>query len=86
MVKYLIEYSKTVKKDIKKIPRSDLQQIVEKIYKLSIDPRQSGIKKLSGTRDLYRARCGDYRIIYEIRDNELVVLVIKIGHRSDVYR
>lgn len=86
MAKYLIEYSKTVKKDIKKIPKKDLQQIVEKIYKLSIDPRQSGIKKLSGTRDLYRARCGDYRIIYEIRDNELVVLVIKIGHRSDVYR
>ncbi len=86
MAKYVIEYRKTVKKDIKKIAKKDLQQIVEKIYKLSIDPRQSGIKKLSGTRDLYRARSGDYRIIYEIRDNELIVLVIKIGHRSGVYK
>jgi len=53
---------------------------------LTRNPRPHGVKKLSGEQNLYRIRAGDYRIIYQIRDKELVVLVLKLGHRRDVYR
>jgi mRNA interferase RelE/StbE len=84
MQEYSIKFYSSYKKDLKKILRKELQLIFEKINSLGIDPYQSGTKKLSGTRDLFRARSGDYRIIYEIIDKEIVVMVIKIGHRSDV--
>lgn len=86
MAKYTIEYSKSVKKDLKKIDKSSLKAIVQKIYSLVEEPRLSGSIKLSGTRNLYRVRSGDYRIIYEIKDDVLVVLVVKVGHRKDVYK
>jgi mRNA interferase RelE/StbE len=53
---------------------------------LSHDPRPAGCERLSGIENLFRVRVGDYRIVYEIADDILVVLVIRIGHRSDVYR
>jgi mRNA interferase RelE/StbE len=53
---------------------------------LAADPRPFGVKKLSADEDLFRIRVGDYRIIYQIRDKELIVLVVKIGHRREVYR
>lgn len=86
MAKYTIEYSKSVKKDLRKIDKSNLKVIVEKIYSLVEEPRNNGSIKLSGTRNLYRVRSGDYRIIYEIKDEVLIVLVVKIGHRKDVYK
>lgn len=86
MSKYTIEYSKSVKKDLRKIDKSSLKAIVEKIYSLVEEPRINGSIKLSGTRNLYRVRSGDYRIIYEIKNDVLIVLVVKVGHRKDVYR
>jgi mRNA interferase RelE/StbE len=53
---------------------------------LEITPRPEGVKKLEGEKDLYRLRVGDYRIIYTIRDRELIVLVLKVGHRREVCR
>ena len=62
------------------------QQLIRKLRELEQDPRPAGCKRLQGNKNLYRVRMGDYRIIYTIKDNQLVVLVIQIGHRRDVYR
>ena len=85
MEKYKITFKKSVTKDFKTVPKSDIKKILAKIDTLAVNPRREGAIKLQG-QDLYRIRQGLYRIIYEIRDNELVVQVIKIGHRSDVYK
>jgi mRNA interferase RelE/StbE len=53
---------------------------------LAADPRPSGCKKLAGSTDYYRIRVSDYRVLYEVRDRDILVLVIKIGHRREVYR
>jgi mRNA interferase RelE/StbE len=65
--------------------KKDRQRIVAAILALADDPRPSGCRKLSG-RDKYRLRCGDYRVVYSVKDVILVVTIAKVGHRSDVYR
>ena len=85
MEKYKIRFKKSVAKDFKTLPKSDVIKILSKIDSLAENPRRAGAKKLRG-HNLYRIRQGLYRIVYEIRDNELIVQVIKVGHRSDVYK
>ena len=85
MGKFKITFKKSVAKDLKSLPKSDIKRILSMIDSLSENPRRKGAIKLSGE-NLYRIRQGLYRIIYEIRDNELVVQVIKVGHRSEVYK
>jgi mRNA interferase RelE/StbE len=85
MEKYSVTFKNAVAKDFRAIPKSDVKKILAKIDLLAENPRRDGAIKLSGL-DLYRIRQGLYRIIYEIRENELVVQVIKVGHRSDVYK
>jgi mRNA interferase RelE/StbE len=65
--------------------KKDRQRIVEAILALAEEPRPSGCRKLSG-RDKYRIRCGDYRVVYSVQDVILVVTIVRVGHRSDVYR
>ncbi len=62
------------------------KRIVKRLKWLQNNPRPQGVKKLAGEDDLYRIREGDYRIIYTIQDKDLVVLVVKIGDRKEVYR
>lgn len=62
------------------------KRIVKRLKSLRENPRPQGVKKLAGEDDLYRIREGDYRIIYTIQDKELIVLVVKIGDRKEVYR
>jgi mRNA interferase RelE/StbE len=62
------------------------KRLVKRLKSLRGNPRPQGVKKLAGEKDLYRIREGDYRIIYTIRDKELIVLVVKIGDRKEVYR
>ena len=69
-----------------KLPVKMQERIDSAIEALESDPRASGVKKLKSQRDLYRIRVGDYRIIYEIQDAVLVVLIVKVGKRGDVYR
>jgi len=85
MEKYKITFKKSVAKDFKALPKADIKKILSKIDSLAENPRREGAIKLSG-HNLYRVRQGLYRIVYEIRDSELIVQVIKVGHRSDVYR
>jgi mRNA interferase RelE/StbE len=85
MEKYKITFKKSVSKDLKSVPKSDVKKILLKVDSIAVNPRREGAVKLSG-QEIYRIRQGLYRIIYEIRDSELVIQVIKIGHRSDVYK
>jgi mRNA interferase RelE/StbE len=72
-------------KELEALQTKDRRRIVNKIQDLASEPRPPGCEKLSG-RDRYRIRQGDFRILYEIQDSELIVTVVKIGHRRDVYR
>lgn len=85
MGKYRVEIKKSAVKEIKKLLSSDLKKVLAKIASLSEDPRSQDSAKLSGE-EKYRVRCGDYRILYTIEDKALVVYIVKVGHRRDVYR
>jgi mRNA interferase RelE/StbE len=83
---YKIELTRTAAKQLYKLPPDILRRIDEAILGLASNPRPSGTKKLSSQSDRYRIRIGDYRVIYEIYDTELVVFVVDVGHRKDIYR
>jgi mRNA interferase RelE/StbE len=85
MASYDLVFKKSVAKDLRELPRADVKRILQRIRSLADDPRPPGCEKLSG-QERYRLRQGVYRIVYEIDDKVLVVLVVKIGHRRDVYR
>lgn len=84
MPNYTIVLSKKAQKQLDKLPDNIAEPIFEAISLLENEPRPSGCKKLQG-RDGYRIRIGNYRVIYEIYDNELVIDVITLGHRKDIY-
>jgi mRNA interferase RelE/StbE len=83
---YQVEFTKQAAKQFRSLPDLAQQRIIPKVDALSIDPRSSGSVKLAGEENLYRIRVGDYRIIYSIEDDLLVILVVKIAHRREVYR
>jgi mRNA interferase RelE/StbE len=85
VAKYKIEFKKSAVKELDKVLKSDLKRIIRKISSLEYNPRPSDSKKLSNS-EKYRIRQGRYRVLYEIVDDILVVYVVKIGHRKDVYR
>ena len=90
---YSIDFSERAKKQLKKLPKQVAERIVSKIEKLEQDPKPSGIKQLINFElennpfdsPLYRIRIGDYRAIYTIEDEVLVVLVLQIAHRKEIY-
>jgi mRNA interferase RelE/StbE len=83
---YQVEFTKQAAKQFKSLPDLVQQRISPQVDALSIEPRSSGSVKLTGSENLYRIRVGDYRIIYSIEDDLLVILVVKIAHRREVYR
>lgn len=66
--------------------KADRQRVVQRIGALAHEPRPTGCEKLSGQLDLYRVRSGNYRVVYEIQDDVVLVTVVKVGHRKDIYR
>jgi mRNA interferase RelE/StbE len=84
MADYKIEIKRSAQKEIKKLPDTVLRRVVEKITSLGQDPRPDGCKKLSGE-EKYRVRVGDYRILYGIEDDVLLIYVVKVAHRKDIY-
>lgn len=84
MASYEVAFKKSVAKDLRAFPKADVKRILQRIRALADDPRPPGCEKLSGE-ERYRIRQGVYRIVYEIDDHVLIVLVVKVGHR-DVYR
>ena len=83
---YTIEITAAARRALKKLTADVAQEIADAINDLQTVPRPAGVKKLTAESDLYRIRTGDYRIIYQIEDKRLVLLVVAIGHRRDVYR
>jgi mRNA interferase RelE/StbE len=73
-------------KALKKIPGPDRRRIGRRIESLAHDPRPAGAVKLKGPVEFYRIRAGDYRVIYRIHDDVLEVVVVRVGHRGDIYR
>ena len=86
MAKYKIEVSRSAEKQLKKLPRGDQQRIVEAVLALADEPVPRGARKLAGYDDVFRIRVGRYRILYSVSSGTLVIIVLKIGHRKDVYR
>ena len=85
MASYRIVFKKSVAKDLRPIPKKDVQRILKRIDGLADDPRPAGAEKLSGD-EKYRIRQGNYRILYAIEDDIITVTIVKVGHRRDVYR
>ena len=85
MEKYKLCFTETFYKNLRGIPKKDIARILKRVSDLAIDPRPYGSEKLSGEQEKYRIRQGNYRVIYSIEDDQLVVIVVKVGHRREVY-
>ncbi len=85
MASYRLVFKHSVAKDLRSIPNEDVARILERVEMLAAEPRPATSEKLSG-QDRYRVRQGIYRIIYAVDDEELIVLVVKVGHRRHVYK
>ena len=85
MASYKILIKPSAAKELESVPTKDRRRLATKIKRLGSNPRPPGCEKLSGL-ERYRIRQGNYRVLYEIQDNVLLVLVVKVGHRKVVYR
>ena len=84
---YTVRITRRAQKELRKLGHQARERIRPKMLALAENPRPHGVKKLSGEEDLWRIRVGDYRVIYQISDRELVVLArVRVRHRSDAYR
>jgi mRNA interferase RelE/StbE len=85
MAEYRVFFKKSVEKDFGSIPKKDVKRILNRIKTLEDNPRPAGCENLAG-QERYRLRQGRYRIVYSMRDKELTVWVVRVGHRKDIYR
>ncbi len=83
---YSIEITSSALKSLRAIPRDAQVRIRRAIDRLAEDPFPANVKKMAGEEHTYRLRIGDYRVVYEIHDRRLVILILRVGHRKDVYR
>lgn len=83
---FKVEYKSSVKKELRKLTITDRSAIIHKIELLKDNPNPEGSAKLKGSRDLFRIRHGDYRVIYQIQKNVLLIIIIRIGHRREIYK
>lgn len=83
---YTIEIKQSAKKELAQLPKHIAEKIIRQIRGLANNPKPKGYKKMVGTENAYRIRMGNYRVIYSIFNQQLVIQVIKIGHRKDVYK
>lgn len=85
MARYELRFKASVAKDLRGVPRADVRRILDRIETLRDDPRPPDCEKLSA-QERYRLRQGNYRMLYTVSDAEVVVEVVKVGHRREVYR
>ena len=83
---YSVEFRPAVLKSIKRLPLKDLRRIKKRIDELTVNLPNPATTKMRGNNPFHKIRSGDYRIIYEIHDDRLVILVVKVGHRKEVYK
>ena len=86
MGSYRIEWKRSATKELRKLPREVIRRVIVAVEQLAQDPRPIGAKKLVTAKHTYRVRIGDYRVIYSVFESALVVEIIRVKHRKDVYR
>ncbi len=86
MARYRIEVSATAERQIRKLERVDQVRVLKAIQALVSEPRPPGCRKLQGYDDVFRIRVDQHRILYSVERGRLVVIILKVGHRKDVYR
>lgn len=85
-MKYSVEFRPVVLKSMKRLPKKDLRRIKKKIDHLAENLPDPNTTKMVGNNSFHKVRSGDYRIIYEIHEGLLVILIVKVGHRKDIYK
>jgi len=86
VVKHSIEISRTAEKQLEALPRREAVRVLQAIQRLETNARPTGCRKLEGHSNTFRVRVGMYRIIYDVDDYRVVIVVLKVGHRRDIYR
>ena len=86
MAPYRVEFSQRAYRQFAKVPREMQRRLAPHIDALAADPRPAHARRLVTDEELYRLRVGTYRIVYAVEDEEVLVLVVRVGHRRDVYR
>ena len=86
MIRREIRISRSAEIQLGKLPRSDQARVAREMLALADDPFPRGARKLSGYHDVFRIRVGPYRILYSVSETELIIAILKVGHRRDVYR
>ena len=83
---YQVAFAPAGARDVRKLPPSVQARVMKTVAKLAETPRPRGSRKINGSEDVYRIRVGDYRVLYTISDDVLIVLVVRVRHRREVYR
>ena len=86
MARYRVEISRTAERQFRKLGADDRRRVAQAMLALGADPHPTGSRKLTGYEDIYRIRVGVFRILYSVEGRRLIVIILKIGHRKDVYR
>ncbi|MFO7662399.1 MAG: type II toxin-antitoxin system RelE/ParE family toxin [Chloroflexota bacterium] len=86
MASYRVEWKRSAAKELKNLPQPVILRILDSVGGLAENPYPHGSRKLAGSGHSYRIRVGDYRVLYTIEDDILLVQIIRVGHRRDVYR
>ena len=86
MDRYELEWKRSALKELKKLPKRTVVKLVALAESLITNPYPNGCRKLAGTEHTYRVRAGDYRLIYQVLNGQLIIEVVKVGHRKEVYR
>ncbi|MEX0715889.1 MAG: type II toxin-antitoxin system RelE/ParE family toxin [Planctomycetaceae bacterium] len=84
--RYAVILTRSADREMQKLPEQVQRRIVRSLERLETNPRARGVIKLEGEADLYRLRVGDYRVVYRIQDDRLIVLVVRVAHRRDAHR
>lgn len=85
MASYKVEWKRSAVKELRDLPKSAVERILKAVEQLSANPYPVGVRKLVGSEHTYRLREGDYRVIYTVTSSSLIIEVIRVGHRKDVY-
>ena len=86
MTAFSIQISRTAERQLKQLPIDGRERVVRAVRTLADDPFPRGCRKLTGYDDVYRIRVGPYRVLYSVNAGALIVIVLKVGHRKNVYR
>ena len=85
MDSYSSEWKRSAAQELKKLPREVVGRIMKAVEQLATEPYPSGVRKLVGAEHTYRIRVGNYRIIYSVMASALIIEIIRVGHRGDIY-